>query len=158
MKKLIIIISLLILPLLFLECGESQKEIKGRITLHFWQFWTDPEVKPQVESLIKEFEKENPQIEVKLTDLTWSDGHEKIVVAFSSNSAPDVLELGSDWVPEFSSQGVLLDVTDFAEKIKSAYMMWDPVIYKEKTYGFPWILDTRIIFYNKDLIERSGYV
>lgn len=109
-----------------------------------------------MEDLIKQFESENPDIEVKLTDLTWSDGHEKIVVAFSSNTAPDVLELGSDWVPEFSSQGVLLNVTEYAEKIKSAYMMWDPVTYQEKIYGFPWILDTRIIFYNKDLIKKLG--
>jgi multiple sugar transport system substrate-binding protein len=156
MKKLKIVISLLILALLFIECGDTQKGIKGKITLHFWQFWTDPEVKPQVESLIKEFEKENPQIEVKLTDLTWSDGHEKIVVAFSSNTAPDVLELGSDWVPEFSSQGVLLNVTEYAEKIKSAYMMWSPVEYQGRIYGFPWILDTRIIFYNKDLMKKAG--
>ena len=156
MKKFEIIISFLILALLFIECGEPQKEITSKITLQFWQFWTDPEVKPQVESLVREFEKQNPQIEVKLTDLTWSDGHEKIVVAFSSNTAPDVLELGSDWVPEFSSQGVLLDVTDFAEKIKSAYMMWAPVTYQEKIYGFPWILDTRIIFYNKDFMKKVG--
>jgi len=154
MRNLRIIFCLVIVSLVFSGCGESQRETKGKITLHFWQFWTDPEVKPQIESVIKEFEKENPEIEVKLTDLTWSDGHEKIVVAFSSKTAPDVLELGSDWVPEFSSQGVLLDVTDFAEKIKSDYMMWEPATYQERIYGFPWILDTRIIFYNKDLMSR----
>jgi len=156
MRSSRIFISLLIGSLLFLECGESQKEITGEATLQFWQFWTDPEVKPAVEELIKEFENENPDIKVRLTDLTWSDGHEKIVVAFSSNTAPDVLELGSDWVPEFSSQGVLLDVTDIAERIKSNYLMWDPVTYHQRIYGFPWILDTRLIFYNKDLMEGVG--
>ncbi|MGB2696808.1 MAG: extracellular solute-binding protein, partial [Candidatus Zixiibacteriota bacterium] len=114
MRKFRIIISLFILSLIFSHCGETQKETTGKIKLRFWQFWTDPEVRPVMEDLIKQFESENPDIEVKLTDLTWSDGHEKIVVAFSSNTAPDVLELGSDWVPEFSSQGVLLNVTEYA--------------------------------------------
>lgn len=156
MKTLKSIIPILILPLIFSQCGKSQKQTPEKIMLQFWQFWTDPEVKPAIESLIRQFEDENPDIEINLTDLTWADGHEKIVVAFSSNTAPDVLELGSDWVPEFSSQGVLLDVTDFARKIQSDYLMWDPVTYQEKIYGFPWILDTRVIFYNKDLMHRVG--
>lgn len=156
MRNLRIIFCLVMVSLAFSGCGESEKQITGKITLHFWQFWTDPEIKPAVEELIKEFENENPNIQVRLTDLTWSDGHEKIVVAFSSNTAPDVLELGSDWVPEFSSQGVLLDVTDSAEKIKSAYLMWEPVTYQQRIYGFPWILDTRVIFYNKDLMIKVG--
>jgi multiple sugar transport system substrate-binding protein len=156
MKTLKTVIPFLILALMFSQCGNSQKEAEEKITLHFWQFWTDPEVKPAIESLIRQFEEENPEIEISLTDLTWADGHEKLVVAFSSNTAPDVLELGSDWVPEFSSGGVLLDVTDFAEKIKPGYLMWDPVIYQEKIYGFPWILDTRVIFYNRDLMHRVG--
>jgi multiple sugar transport system substrate-binding protein len=150
------IIFLLITLLIFLQCSQSEKKTSGKIALHFWQFWTDPEVRPAIESIIRGFEKENPDIQVKLTDLTWSDGHEKIVVAFSSNTAPDVLELGSDWVPEFSSQGVLLEVTDFAKKIKSDYLMWSPVTYQWEIYGFPWILDTRIIFYNKDLMKKVG--
>jgi putative chitobiose transport system substrate-binding protein len=77
----------LISILLFLFCcGEKQE---GVVTLSWWQFWTNPEVKPTIVELIEQFERENPNIKVKLTDLTWSDGHEKIVVAFGSGTAPD---------------------------------------------------------------------
>jgi multiple sugar transport system substrate-binding protein len=34
--------------------------------------------------------------------------------------------------------------------------MWDPVTYRGKIYGFPWILDTRVIFYSKDLMKKVG--
>lgn len=151
MKKILLIILILLLSL---SC--SQKKQEEKIQLSFWQFWTDPEVKPTIESLVSEFEKQNPNIKVTLTDLTWSDGHEKIVVSFSSKTAPDVLELGSDWVPEFSSEGVLLDVTEEAEKIKEDYLMWEPVTYKTRIFGFPWILDTRVLFYNKELMKKVG--
>jgi multiple sugar transport system substrate-binding protein len=138
---------------LFLGCGKKQNHF---VTLSWWQFWTNPEVKPTILELIQQFEKENPNIKVNLTDLTWSDGHEKIVVAFGSNTAPDVLELGSDWLPEFSYQNVLLDVTFEAEKIKKEFLMWEPATIGEKTFGFPWILDTRVLFYNKDLMKKAG--
>ena len=122
----------------------------------WWQFWTDPKVKPVILELVTQFERENPSVKVQLTDLTWSDGHEKIVVAFSSNTAPDILELGSDWVSEFSYEGVLEEVTLQAEKIKDDYLMWTPAMASSKIYGFPWILDTRVLFYNKDLMKKVG--
>lgn len=145
----------LFLTILFLILGCSKKK-SDRIVLQFWQFWTDPQVKPTVLKLIQKFEKENPQIKVQLTDLTWANGHEKIVVAFASNSAPDLLELGSDWVPEFSSQNVLLDLTAAVDSIQGRYRMWEPGILGNKIYAFPWILDTRALYYNKDLMKKSG--
>jgi multiple sugar transport system substrate-binding protein len=147
--KLLLLISLL-LP----ACARTEKE--HRRTLTWWQFWTDPQVRPVIAELTAQFEKENPNIKVEITDLTWSDGHEKIVVAFSSNTAPDILELGSDWVPEFSYEGVLADVTLEADKIKSDHLMWKPAIVNNVIFGFPWILDTRVLFYNKDLMKKAG--
>ena len=146
-------IFLLLIFLIFLSCGKKQDDF---ITLSWWQFWTNPEVKPTILELVKQFEKENPNTKVDLTDLTWSDGHEKIVVAFGSGTAPDVLELGSDWVPEFSYQEVLLNVTFEAEKIKKEFLMWEPATIGEKVFGFPWILDTRVLFYNRDLMKKAG--
>ncbi len=151
MRKTIFI--LMLFTFLSFSCG---REEKGEIVLEFYQFWTDPGIKPALLEIIEDFEEENPGIRVNLTDLTWSEGHEKIVVAFASNTAPDIIELGSDWVPEFSSQDVLLDVTSEAKLIRDSFLMWEPVIYKEKFYGFPWILDTRVLFYNKDLMKKTG--
>ncbi|OGC77494.1 MAG: hypothetical protein A2145_03785 [candidate division Zixibacteria bacterium RBG_16_40_9] len=139
--------------LLIFSCSRPKSD---KINLQFWQFWTDPQVKPTVLKLIQKFEQENPDIKLELTDLTWANGHEKIVVAFASNSAPDVLELGSDWVPEFSSQNVLLDLTSAVDSIKDRYRMWEPGIFGENIFAFPWILDTRVLFYNKDLMKKAG--
>ncbi len=146
-------IFVILIFLAFLACGSEED---GFVTLSWWQFWTNPEVKPTILELVEQFEKENPGIRVNLTDLTWSDGHEKIVVAFGSGTAPDVLELGSDWVPEFSYQDVLLDVSLEAEKIKKQFLMWEPATIDEKVFGFPWILDTRVLFYNKDLMKKAA--
>jgi multiple sugar transport system substrate-binding protein len=136
-------------------CG-SQKSADGKVVLQFWQFWTDADTRPVMARLLEKFEQENPDIDVAMTELTWNDGHEKIVVAFTSGTEPDVLELGSDWVPEFSSQGVLAEVTDEAAALREDYLLWDPVLYQDKVYGFPWTLDSRAMFYNRELMRRAG--
>jgi len=150
--KVLKVLLISVLLILF-TCEKKQDEL---VTLSWWQFWTNPEVKPTILELLQQFEEENPNIKVNLTDLTWSDGHEKIVVAFGSGTAPDILELGSDWVPEFSYQDVLLNVTLEAKKIKNEFLMWEPATIGEKIFGFPWILDTRVLFYNKDIMKKAG--
>jgi multiple sugar transport system substrate-binding protein len=136
------------------SCTRSPES--GRKAITFWQFWTDPVVKPTLLQLIREFENENPDIKVEITDLTWSEGHQKIVVAFGSGNRPDVLELGSDWVPEFFHRNVLWEVTKEASEISEDYLMWEPVKLQDKYFGFPWFLDTRVIFFNKDLMKGAG--
>ncbi len=145
--------SILAILILFLGCSRTESD---KTVLQFWQFWTDPQVKPTILKLIQKFEQENPQIKVVVTDLTWTNGHEKIVVAFASHSAPDLLELGSDWVPEFSSQKALLDLTPAVDSIKNGFRMWEPGIFDGKIFAFPWMLDTRVLFYNKDLMSQAG--
>jgi len=86
--------------------------ISAETTIEWWQFWTDPGIKPTIESMVQEFEKQNPGIKVKLTDLTWANGHEKLAIAFASGSAPDVVELGSDWIAQFADNGKLADLSD----------------------------------------------
>jgi len=153
LRTLVFVFSSIAL-LLTSYCTRSPES--GRRVITFWQFWTDPVVKPTLLQLLREFEKENPDINVEITDLTWSEGHQKIVVAFGSGNPPDVLELGSDWVPEFSHREILWEVTEEASGISEAYMMWEPVRKGDKYFGFPWFLDTRVIFFNKDLMESAG--
>ena len=144
------------LATLFCSLSCTQSPESGKEILTFWQFWTDPVVKPTLLQLIREFENENPGIKVEVTDLTWSEGHQKIVVAFGSGNPPDVLELGSDWVPEFSYRDVLWEATKEASEISEDYLMWEPVKLGDKYFGFPWFLDTRVIFFNKDLMRKTG--
>ncbi|MBD3233576.1 MAG: extracellular solute-binding protein [candidate division Zixibacteria bacterium] len=139
------------------NCGQQESHRDGKIVLDFWQFWTEPDAKSVIDSLVDEFETANPNIQIDITDLTWSEGHSKIVVAFSGGDIPDILELGSDWVPEFSSRGALLDITEQISDIIPERILWEPVIRDGAYYGVPWFLDTRVIFFNKDLLVAAGY-
>lgn len=142
-----------LLSLLVLSCG-GEKETG--ITLSWWNFWTDANIKPVVQQIVNDFERLHPGVRVDLVDLTWADGHDKIAIAFSSGAGPDVVELGSDWIPEFSSTGHLWDLTETTADDRDRYLMWDPANYQDRIFAFPWILGTRVLFANNDLLAQAG--
>lgn len=139
---------------LCLSCGPDKP---SSTTLVWWQFWTDTAIKPTVQQMVRDFEERNPGVSVELVDLTWADGHDKISIAFSSGTGPDIVELGSDWIPEYASTGHLLDLTTAVDSIRADYLMWEPGVYDHKTYAFPWILGTRVLYVNSALVARAGY-
>jgi len=148
MKLLFVLSVLLVL---------TTSTLLGATTIEWWQFWTDPDVKPVIEAMVAEFEAANPDIEVKLTDLTWSNGHEKIVIAFASGTGPDVVELGSDWIAQFADNDRLADLSSGIAPDSGEYQGWSMATYRDRVYAHPWILGTRVLYVNRDLIVRAGY-
>lgn len=131
--------------------------VRADTTIEFWQFWTDAAIKPVITEIVKDFENQNPGIKVSVTDLTWANGHEKIVIGFASKTGPDILELGSDWVAQFADAGHLADITQDIVADSSGFRGWGMSTYNSKVYGFPWILGTRALFMNRDLLNAAGY-
>ena len=129
----------------------------SKTTISWWQFWTDPNIKPVIEQMVSEFEAANPDIDVELTDLTWSNGHEKIVIAFGSKTGPDVVELGSDWIAEFAANGLLMDMSESVAADSANYQGWGMATFNGTVYARPWFLGTRVLFANRDLLTRAGY-
>ncbi len=117
----------------------------------FWQFQR-PDI---METLIDDFSKSHG-IDVKMETLTWQSGFEKVVMAFSSGRIPDLLELGSTWIGKFAAEGMLEDLSDAVSDIKPHLMMWELATYKGRIYGIPWLVGSRVLFYNRDLFKRAG--
>ena len=72
--------------------------------LRFSHFWSEPAQRAAMDSLLAGFHREHPEIPIEVTELSWADGKTKLMAGFNSETAPDVLELGSDWVAQFSSE------------------------------------------------------
>jgi len=130
------------------SCAPSRE----KQTLEFWHFWTDPQAKPVIEHVVGKFEQDNPGWKVNLTDLTWTDGHQKIVVAFGAGKPPDLLELGSDWIAEFAFSGALAELNYDT----SGMLLVNNAVLDGKIYGRPWFVDSRVLYYNLDLFERAS--
>jgi multiple sugar transport system substrate-binding protein len=116
-----------------------------------------------VAQMMPEFERENPGVHVRVQTMPWSAAHEKLLTSFVGEATPDVAQLGNTWVPEFSAIHALEpldgDVGRSAVVRPDAFFrgIWDTNVIDDTTFGIPWYVDTRVIFYRKDLLARAGY-
>ena len=138
----------LVLALVVASCGEKDE----RPTIRFWQFWDNAVIEP----MVAEFEASHPGIRVEVEQLTWKSGLEKIQAALASGTQPDLCELGSTWLPRFSYEGVLADLTEIYETQADSFLMWESAIWKGRVFGLPWVQGSRVMFYNRDLFRRAG--
>ncbi len=132
--------------------GGDQDAADHRVVVHFWQFWK-PEV---IQPVIQRFELEHPDVRVEVQQLTWKSGLQKIEAALAAGTGPDVCELGSTWMPRFAEAGVLADLTDDARPLREVLQKWEVATFDGSTYGFPWLLGTRALYYNRELFRRAG--
>lgn len=127
--------------------------------LRFSHFWAEPGQRAVLDSVIADFENEYPDIPVELIDLSWADGKTKLMINFNAETAPDVIEFGSDWVAEFSASGVLEDLTNESslQEALSATPVYaqEPGIWNKKRYALPWLVDTRVVFVNQELAQAA---
>src|SRR5581483_3143899 len=84
-----------------LACGRRDS---GAVTLKIWGFGREGEV---LAGLLPEFEREHPDIRVRVQQIPWTAAHEKLLTAFVGDATPDVAQLGNTWVPELVALGAL---------------------------------------------------
>lgn len=131
----------------------------GRTQIRFWAMGREGEV---VQDLAKEFERENPGVSVLVQQIPWTAAHEKLLTAFVGRSTPDLAQLGNTWIPEFAALQALepLDgrVAASTGVRPSSYFpgIWDTNVMDGVLYGIPWYVDTRLLFYRKDLLVQAG--
>jgi multiple sugar transport system substrate-binding protein len=142
---------------LFSSCGnDDASEGAADRTIRFWHFWSEPGQKGALRELVAEFEKQR-NVRVDLTELSWNDGKVKLQAAFNSGAPPDVVELGSDWVAQFSSAGVLMALPGDAGALgRFVPYSVGPGMWKGRTYAYPWTIDTRVLWVNDAVGRRPA--
>lgn len=112
-----------------------------------------------VRAMTEAFTKANPDIKVNLEFVPYEGLHDKTVLAQGAGNAYDVVLFDVIWPAEFAANNVLVDVTSkITDEMKAGVLpgAWTTVKYDEKFYGMPWILDTKYLFYNKEILEKAG--
>ncbi|MCM5552255.1 extracellular solute-binding protein [Pleomorphomonas sp. NRK KF1] len=112
-----------------------------------------------VRAMTEAFTKANPDIKVNLEFVPYEGLHDKTVLAQGAGNAYDVVLFDVIWPAEFAANNVLVDVSSkITDEMKAGVLpgAWTTVKYDEKFYGMPWILDTKYLFYNKEILEKAG--
>jgi multiple sugar transport system substrate-binding protein len=152
-----VVFASLLLGLVTTACGRSHAD--ARITVRFWGLGREGEV---VRELVPAFEKRHPEIRIEVQQIPFTAAHEKLLTAFVGNSTPDAAQLGNTWVPEFVSLHALAPLDARIARSTARYRedsfpgIWDTNVVDGKTWGLPWYVDTRLLFYRPDLVAAAG--
>ncbi len=146
--------------LVLLGSCTGQRPDADEVTLQLWAFGREGE---EVQQLIPEFERRNPGIRVRVQQIPWIAAHEKLLTAYVGEDTPDLAQIGNTWIPEFAALGALEPLGGWigrSEVVDSAAYfggIWSTNTIGDTVYGVPWYVDTRVIFYRKDILARAGY-
>jgi multiple sugar transport system substrate-binding protein len=145
-----------VVALLLAGCSSS----KDARTLTFWTIGREGEA---VVKLLPEFEREHPDIHVEVQQMPLTAAHQKLLTAFAGDSTPDLTQLGNTWLPEFAALNALEPlqqrVTTSAVVKPDDYFthIWSINVIDGVLYGVPWYVDTRLLFYRRDLLKAAGF-
>ncbi len=149
--------SFIVLALFLSTCSARQQ--KGT-HIEFWGLGREGEV---VADMIPEFERQNPGIKVTVQQIPWTAAHEKLLTAYVGEAVPDIAQMGNTWIPEMVAIGAVENLTPLAAKSAGIdpndYFsgIWATNIVNGSLYGIPWYVDTRVVFYRKDMLASVGY-
>lgn len=152
------LLLLLFLALLLPACGGAEAD--GPTTLRFWAFGREGEV---VQELMRDFERENPDVRVRVQQIPWTAAHEKLLTAFVGDATPDLAQLGNTWIAEFTTLDALQPLDAYVARSRVVDPerffpgIWATNVVDGQVYGIPWYVDTRVIYYRTDLLRQAGY-
>ncbi|MFC7275022.1 sugar ABC transporter substrate-binding protein [Paractinoplanes rhizophilus] len=131
----------------------GEGKASGEITV--WAMGTEGE---KLAAFAKAFSTENPDAKVTVTAVPWESAGQKLSAAIAAKQTPDVSMIGTTMEGGLAKTGAL-DPTpgDLFQKETFFPGAWDTTVVAGTSYGVPWYVETRGIYYRTDLAAKAGF-
>jgi multiple sugar transport system substrate-binding protein len=136
------------------ETGKAVATGAATGTVTVWAMGAEGEKLP---ALAKQFEAANPGAKVEVTAIPWDAAHDKFTTAITAGKTPDVAMVGSTWMGEFAGLGALDPVPPAIDKTVFFEGAQKTAEVDGTSYGIPWYVETRLVYYRTDLAEKAGF-
>lgn len=163
--------------------GLSQTEVQATkpITLEYWTVFDNVDA---LRAMVAKFNSSHPQIIVNIRQIREAELYPRLVEALAEDRGPDIISIKNRWVKTFQSKltpmpASVNDTTVVVQKgqfssqtivttnpktmvnalsLDREYVkvVKDDVMIGNSIYGLPISLDTMAVYYNKDILDRSG--
>ncbi|MDL2080536.1 sugar ABC transporter substrate-binding protein [Streptomyces sp. GXMU-J15] len=137
-------------------CGQSDSVGSGSGTVTYW-LW-DANQLPAYQACAKDFERQNPGLKVRITQMGWADYWTKLTASFIAGTEPDVFTDHIQKFGQFADLDVLeplddlgIDDSAYQEGLAANWTGQDG-----RRYGAPKDWDTVALFYNRKMVEEAG--
>lgn len=133
-----------------------------KVNLNVWVMPNSPEPEKDFMGIIQPFLDENPNITVTPTILDWGSAWTKLTTAATSGEGPDISQIGTTWVAALGAMGAFDDLSSVYDQFGGTEAFLDATLPttqikgEDSRYGVPWFVDTRAVFYRKDICEAAG--
>lgn len=133
----------------------------SKVTISFWNGFTstDGEI---LKSIVKDFNAANSgKIEVKMDIMPWDVLYQKLPPSIATKTAPSLVLMSTDNIPQYVQNGSLQGMDDFWTKTglkENAYSKSALSLVKNngKYYGMPMQTNLIYLYWNKDLFKAAG--
>ncbi|MDD7686708.1 MAG: sugar ABC transporter substrate-binding protein [Actinomycetaceae bacterium] len=152
--------GVLSLALVLAGCSSSLNkgatETSGdQVTITYSNFTSNGGNEKNLEKIVSAFEKENPNIKVKVTTLPYADYFTTLQTDLASGTVADVFDLEYANYAAYQNSGVLapiegVDMGVYQKSLADAYTT------DGKAYALPTSFSNVVLFYNKDLFDAAG--
>jgi multiple sugar transport system substrate-binding protein len=121
--------------------------------------WTRSATAPQTERLVKAYN-DTHKNKVELTAIPTDNYQPRVAAAAGGRNLPDVFASDVIYAPNYTSQGLYMDITDriealeFKDSLAPSHMRLGT--YEDAMYTVPHTLDLSVLFWNKDLYRQAG--
>ena len=154
MKNLLLKYALLLLVILLVIIVFPAHRRKPDNSVVFWTLQMS-DFSDYMNGVIRDFEKENPEIKIKWIDVPFSEGEKRTLASVLSDNPPDLINLNPDFSATLAQKGTLYEIppeslTDFNDGIVESLK------YKGKLYSIPWYATSAVTIYNKDIFKKAG--
>lgn len=162
---LVLLAALIVLP----GCtGSSSKPAADQpkastepVILNVWIMPNSPQPEADFLDVAKPFTDQNKNVSIKVTVLDWGSAWTKITAAATSGEGPDVLQLGTTWVPAIAAMNALSQLDDKVADVggQDAFFpaSWKTtgIAGKSGVFGIPWFVDARALYYRTDVFAKA---
>ena len=130
--------------------------------LELWIADFNPDTRKLIdEQLVPRFEAAHPGVKVNTQYIAWAHLDEKLTISFAGGVAPDVFQVGAEYVGGLAYRGMAQPLDAYLEQWGQAgdYFpaSWDTCVYQGKVYGLPYLSAPRVLLYRKDLLAKAGF-
>ena len=156
------VISCLAVVTLLALCVGSMVAAPAKIKLTYWHF-LGGDMGKRHETLIKEFNKANPDIEVEslYSGNAWTM-RDKLLAAVAGKQPPDVSMIDQFWAAQLASTGAiikmqtLIDGPDGIDKADVNKTAWMTATVDGEIWTMPYAMSNIVLYYNKDMFKAVG--
>jgi multiple sugar transport system substrate-binding protein len=157
MKKLLIV-AMLICYISVMTIPQASAATK----ITYWALFSGGDAEFMT-AMVKEFNKTHPDIYIDENQSKWDDYYSHLLTALVAKKGPDVCIMHTSNLPSFASKGVLMSLNSAIAKYKFpakdfGAKLWASSKYNGKQVAVPLDVHPFILYYNKDLLEKAGYM